>query len=548
MPTSLTDAGRLRVLADLSVAFARTHDYRTLLDTIASRTAELVGDGCLVTMIAADGETLVSEACAHRDPKLAEIYRAFIAGRGTIEKTSKTVAAEVIRTGVPKLVGTVAPQAVADSIEPSLRDLAIQLDVHSFLVVPIRSREEVVGSLSLFRSRPGRGYTEADQLMVEDLAERTGLAIGQARLFSALQDREAQLRQVLEATPTGMLTIDPSGRIALVNAAVEQQFGYTRAELLGQPVEILLPERLREQHGGLRATYLARPSTRAMGAGRELFGRRKDGSEFPIEIGLDPLHTGAGTFVLATIVDISERKRAERERDELFDQLRTLNTVLEERVRERTATLATTLREREVLLQEVHHRVKNNLQVISSLINMQLRKLSPSVAREALEDFQTRVLAIALIHEQLYQSHDYARVEFAEYVRSLAPAVLRANNAASHPIELVLAVAAIPLRVDVAIPCGLVLVELVTNALKHAFRDRESGTVRIELVADGARLCLRVVDDGVGLPPGLDPARAGSTGLRLVSTLCAQLRGDLDITTSERGTAFQLTFPADDRA
>jgi PAS domain S-box-containing protein len=333
-----------------------------------------------------------------------------------------------------------------------------------------------------------------------------------------------------------------------VNAAVERQFGYPRAELLGQPVELLLPERLRGEHGVLRASYLAAPSARTMGTGRELFGRRKDGSEIPIEIGLNPLHTQAGTLVLATIVDISERKHAERERDELFTQLRTLNTALEERVRERTAALATTVREREVLLQEVHHRVKNNLQVISSLINMQLRKLPPSAAREALEECQARVLAIALIHEQLYQSNDYAQVQFAAYVRGLAAAVLRANGAASQPIDLVLAISEIPLPVDVAIPCGLVLVELVTNALKHAFRERQTGTVRVELVAEGPRLCLRVEDDGVGFPAGLDPAHATSMGLRLVSMLCTQLRGELVVTTSERGTLFQLTFPADHRA
>ncbi|HEX2733546.1 MAG TPA: PAS domain S-box protein, partial [Polyangiaceae bacterium] len=171
--------------------------------------------------------------------------------------------------------------------------------------------------------------------------------------------KDEQFRLAIEAAPTGMLIVDSNGQIALVNSQIEKLFGYERAALVGQPVEMLVPERFRSQHPQYRAHFLARPAFRPMGAGRDLYGLHKNGSEIPIEIGLNPLRTAQGDFVLSSVVDITERKRAEREREELLGQLRALNAELEQRVQLRTEVLSATLREREVLLQEVHHRVKN---------------------------------------------------------------------------------------------------------------------------------------------------------------------------------------------
>jgi len=206
------------------------------------------------------------------------------------------------------------------------------------------------------------------------------------------------------------------------------------------------------------------------------------------------------------------------------------------------AVLEQGVREREVLLQEVHHRVKNNLQVISSLINMQLRRLEDRGARAALEECQARILAIALIHEKLYQTKDYAHVAFADYARSLAAGVFQASGRAQGEVVLELEIADVALGIDRAIPCGLVINELISNALKHAFPDGRAGTVRVELVAvDGGRLRLTVRDDGIGLPPGFAIDRAESLGLQLVHTLAEQLDAVL-VVRSDGGAAFELTF------
>jgi two-component sensor histidine kinase len=213
-------------------------------------------------------------------------------------------------------------------------------------------------------------------------------------------------------------------------------------------------------------------------------------------------------------------------------------------VQSRTAELVAALREREVLFQEVHHRVKNNLQVISSLLNMQLRSLGEGASRDALMGCQTRVQAMALIHEKLYQSKDHARVPFSEYARNLARNVFAATGVSPQGVSLELVVEDVALAVDKAIPCGLILNELITNALKHAFPGERAGTIRVELrQVEGGGLRLAVSDDGVGLPAGLDIQAHPSLGLQLVRMLAQQLDAGLELVRTA-GTSFLLTVPA----
>ncbi len=340
-------------------------------------------------------------------------------------------------------------------------------------------------------------------------------------------------RLAMEASPTGMILVDERGRIVLVNTHVELLFGYLREELVGRSVEVLVPARFRETESAFR------------GAGRDWYGLHKDGREIPIEIGLHPFRTGQGEFVLGSVVDVSERMHAERQREHLLSLLRRLNTELEQRVEARTTELRAALEEREVLLQEVHHRVKNNLQVISSLIHLRARALPNEAGREALEGCLAQVEAMALVHEMLYQSTDYAHVPFSEYARTLAGNVFAATGAARGSVSLSLAVEEVALAVDKAIPCGLILSELITNARKHAFPAGRSGTVRVELArGEAGGLRLVVADDGVGLPAGADVQESGSLGLPLVRMLAKQLEARLEIDTS-RGTAVRLAVPGE---
>jgi PAS domain S-box-containing protein len=346
-----------------------------------------------------------------------------------------------------------------------------------------------------------------------------------AQTPAAAANASEQFRLALEAAPTGMMMVDRGGRVTYVNAQIERMFGYPREELIGAALERLVPARFCDRHPQFREAFFAAPQARGTGVGPELYALHKEGTEFPVEIGLTPLRTPDGEFVLASIIDITERKRS----------LEQLN--------ERTADLTASLKERDVLLQEVHHRVKNNLQIISSLINMQARKLEAGPPREVLKECKSRVEAIALIHEKLYQSRDFGHVPFSDYIRSLANNVLHAADAAAVGISLTIDAQAISLGVDKAIPCGLILNELLTNAMKHAFPEDLGGAIVVTLKHNKPhQVQLTVSDNGVGMQERSPAGVNASIGLQLVSTLTEQLEGQMRIL-STGGTSVSVEFP-----
>ncbi|MBV8679610.1 MAG: PAS domain S-box protein, partial [Aquitalea sp.] len=206
----------------------------------------------------------------------------------------------------------------------------------------------------------------------------------------ALQISETYFRQVVESTPDGLMMVDGKGVIRLINNRMEEMFGYSRHQLVGESLGKLLPEPFRQQHVGLVEGFFRQPSARSMANRKPLFAQRQDGSQFPCEIGLNPMQVASEPLTLACITDVSERYQAKQE-------------------------LEKALQEKTVLLGEVHHRVKNNLQVISSLLNLQSRNATPEV-NKALLDSQNHVRSMALIHQLLYERNDFSRIPMSVYI------------------------------------------------------------------------------------------------------------------------------------
>jgi PAS domain S-box-containing protein len=207
--------------------------------------------------------------------------------------------------------------------------------------------------------------------------------------------------------------------------------------------------------------------------------------------------------------------------------------------------LRVSLAEKTTLLQEVHHRVKNNLQIVSSLLNLQAGHVQDAAVLELLAVTRSRVGAMALLHENLYQSENLARLNLPEYVESLCAQLLRAAGPIHARIRLERHIEpeTVSLGLDQAVPCGLLLNELVTNALKHAFPGERSGCIRVTLErATPQTARLTVADDGVGLPVTLDPSHTSSLGLQLVFLLTQQLHGTVNFERGQ-GTAVHILFP-----
>jgi two-component sensor histidine kinase len=210
--------------------------------------------------------------------------------------------------------------------------------------------------------------------------------------------------------------------------------------------------------------------------------------------------------------------------------------------KENEGHLAAALAEKDVLLKEIHHRVKNNLQVISSLLNLQSRFLKHPDDVDLFKESQRRIRSMALIHEKLYQSKSLSRIEFASYARRLVESLLASNLRGAQPIGMKAELEEVYLDIQTAIPCGLIVNELVMNALKHAFPGGRGGTIKLGLRMDAdGRVELTVGDDGVGLPPGLNVLAGDSMGMQIVTMLTQQLDGRLEIDRSP-GALFRLTF------
>ncbi len=213
-------------------------------------------------------------------------------------------------------------------------------------------------------------------------------------------------------------------------------------------------------------------------------------------------------------------------------------------VRESEERLRQSLQEKEVLLKEIHHRVKNNLHVISGLLDVQAHHIPDPAGREVYRESRNRVLTMALIHQKLYESRDLEQVDFGVYLGSLAQALAASSGTAR--VRLALDLASAQMVVDTAIPCGLIANELISNAFKHAFPGGRAGTVTVRFRSTGERrYLLEVVDDGAGLPPGFDPSGTLSLGLQLVTMLTSQLGGELRVEAGGgegQGARFTIEF------
>jgi len=335
--------------------------------------------------------------------------------------------------------------------------------------------------------------------------------------ISARKRLEERLRQVVESAPSAMIMINQSGIIEMVNVQAERVFGYLRNELLGQPIELLVPLRYSAQHPAMRSSFFHDPLTRPMGKGRDLYARRKDGSEFPVEIGLNPIETDEGTKVLSAIVDISDRKQKEQK-------------------------IQTALEEKNILLSEIHHRVKNNLQIVHSLLDLQSTRIDDPAVLDMLRDSQNRIRSMALIHQTLYLSNDFAKVNINNVLESLIPALMESYNIDHSRVHHSFNAVDVLLSINLAIPCGLIINELISNALKHAFPSPTSGTITVELTKQAdEKILLSVSDSGVGISSELDLHKTNTLGLQLVRLLAEQIGATLTIERANP-TRFALLF------
>ncbi len=396
----------------------------------------------------------------------------------------------------------------AEAGEPALRAEIVRLNkiVQALMDRSERTASGQASAYSQFQS----ALTLQEEVRARTAQLEAALRANE-KIERTLRESEAKFRGLVDQSLVGIVVVE-DGRFVYSNTKFNEMFGYSAEEVLAlNPLETAIEsdrpwmsEQLSKRLDGRaqRINYLFR-------------GRRKDGEERDVECHGSALAFGAGAPLVSVLLDVTERKRAD-------DALRA------------------SLREKEALLKETHHRVKNNLALIASLMRLEAGRSHEAETKAALKEMQARIHSVALLNQTLYQSGSYSRVDLTNYLKLVATQLFRAQAPDDGAVRLVLEFGDVEVETAQAIPCGLLVNELMTNSLKHAFPGGRGGTLSISLGRrpDG-RVTVSVGDTGVGLPADFAMRQRTSLGLQLVGDLTKQLRGTLEV---GPGPVFKLSF------
>jgi PAS domain S-box-containing protein len=359
-------------------------------------------------------------------------------------------------------------------------------------------RDNIIGTLS-----SGLDITES-KAMAEELSRKNALLAG-----------------LLDSIPDRVFFKNRGGIYLGCNPEFSRFVGRPREEIVGRTDYDLFPKEKADFYRETDRAMMERGEPRRM----ESWIDYPDGSRLLSDAIKAPLRSVTGELIglVGVSRDITEFKRAEEQ-------------------------IMASLREKEVLLKEIHHRVKNNLQVISSLLHLQSQSIQDPQNLEIFRESQNRVRSLALVHERLLRSPDLASVDFGEYIRNIVSSLFSSYHTLAQGVSSEVEAEEIYLGVDLATPCGLILNELISNALKHAFPEGRRGKISISFHRrEKGQYVMRVRDDGIGFPPALDIGHTETLGLQLVDTLSKQLAGTLELN-REGGADFTLTFGGEDSA
>jgi PAS domain S-box-containing protein len=561
---------RLAFLAATSAALTESLNDQATLQTLARQMVPYLADWCLVDLLGSGGE-LQQVAVAHVQPEREALIRQL---RHVYPPTTEATHPiyRVIDTKQSLLAPVITREELAArAVNAEHLGWLQTLDICSHIVVPLVAREQALGALSLVRTSASPAYTPVDLALAEEVARRAAQAIDNARLYADaqslnafLEDRvrertrdlataldsarqanqdlarevavraraEQRFRHLLENAPDATVIVNAAGRIVLANSQVERLFGYRPEALLGQPVEKLVPERFWERHRAHRLGYVEQPRSRPMGAGLELYGRRQDGTEFPIEVSLGPLQADEGLLITCVLRDITRRKQIADELRASHEQLQALMTRVQTVREEERANLA----------REVHDELGQQLSGLKMDVAWLRKRLAPE---------QTELLEKLASTSQLL---DQTIKTVRQIATELRPGLLddfgllaaidwqlrEFGERSGLATTFEAALEELPLPPETATAVYRVFQESLTNIARHA----HASLVTVSAQTHGDDFLLEIRDDGQGFDPDA-AGRPRSLGLAGMHERVQAFHGRLEIDSQPgQGTAIRVFVPS----
>jgi len=357
-------------------------------------------------------------------------------------------------------------------------------------------------------------------ILYSDEGEIIG-TMGISRDITELKEAEKQLieseeryRYLFENSSDLIQGVNNKAEIEYVNSAWEKTMGYTAKEIIGKKIfDFIHPESMAYCNNFFKTILKREGKYRRI----EFSLINKKGEKVIVEGDIECKYNGNIFSTKSILRNITEEKIAEQE-------------------------LKKSLQEKEILLKEVHHRVKNNLQVISSILNLQSSYVEDKKTLAILRESQNRIKSMSFIHESLYQTNDFSKINFSHYIKNLSKNLVHSYVIYDNLIELEIKSTEVFLNLDLSIPCGLIVNELVSNALKYAFKKEEKGKISIELFVKEGEVNLIIKDNGVGLSQEIDFYNTETLGLQLVISLTEQINGNIMLLKEKKGTGYIITF------
>lgn len=489
----------LQLQHDLGLKLNSTADLYQALGFIIDTVLQLDGIDCGGIYVA-DAASGALDLVVHRglSPQFLELASYYPADSPN---------AQLARTGEVRFIDDADLRLLVD-------DLRHLEGLHAVAIIPVLNQGQLLAVLNL-ASHTFDAIPVSTRSTCETLALQIGSTLMRIRSRIALQESEVRYRLLLENQRDLVVKTDLEGRFLYVNPAYCELFGVTEVELLGKtytplvhPDDLPIVEKAvaRLFEPPYECSYEERANTR--------YGWRW--LNWTAKSMLD--EQGKVTALIGSAQDITERKQAEEQ-------------------------VIQSLREKEILLRELNHRVKNNMHVISALLNLQASYTDNEEVKTMFADLHNRIQAMSLVHEKLYQAPDLSRIDLQDYVEDLAYLILTGNLRAADKISLVLDLEPIQVSMDIAIPFGMILNELMSNAMKHAFPDERSGEIRLRLQKDQDFIELGYADNGVGVPVGFDFRKQQSLGMQTIISLAERQLGGTVTFRSQPGVAWTIRFP-----